>query len=295
MGAGFDAFQSKQLEDNGFCLAPEVLDSSIIDRLTELVDKRLGNADSADNADLSRDFQHGSLHTLTLDDDPLPAILTSPAMRHTFRRLGFSDPRWISAYVVTKPPGSPGLGWHQDWWAWGHPRSYIRQPTQIFCLIYLVPTTPENGCLRVLPGSHLKRHYLHDVLPEPHTLDAESEVAESISHKMIPGELDIMARPGDLVIGDVRVIHATHPNWTSSRRTAIDLLFAPHFKSLPDDFKAHYVQQFCLPPAGWWNEPGNPLLTSPLRHLLPTYSGAAAKPIEFRRRPCWPDDHPVSM
>ena len=29
-------------------------------------------------------------------------------------------------------------------------------------MYYLVDTTPENGCLRVLAGSHLKRHPVHD-------------------------------------------------------------------------------------------------------------------------------------
>jgi hypothetical protein len=288
MYAELDDGLSAELDGNGFCLLPGALDSSIIERLRKLADNRLANADKDH---LSRYSHHGSLLPLTLDDDPIPAILTSSVLHETFRRLGFSDPRWISGYVIAKPPRSPGLWWHQDWWAWGHPRSYVRQPTQIFCMIYLEPTTRENGCLRVLPGTHLKRHHLHDVLPEPHTLEIETQPAGSVSHEAVPGEIDITARPGDLVIGDVRVIHATHPNQTSSQRTAIDLLFIPHFKTLPEEFKAHYVRQICLPPAGWWDEPDNPLLADPLRHILPTYSGPEAKPVEFCRRPRWPDDH----
>ena len=278
---------SKELDENGFCLVPHALEPAVVERLRELAENRL---DTADEGHLSRYAHHGSLLPLTLDDAPIPDILTSSVLHDTFRRLGFSDPRWISGYIIAKPPGSPGLWWHQDWWAWGHPRSYIRRPTQIFCMIYLEPTTPENGCLRVLPATHLRRHLLHDVLPEPHTLEIERQPADSPSHEPVPGEIDIAARPGDLVIGDVRVIHATHPNHTNSRRTAIDLLFIPHFNSLPDEFKAHYVRQICLPRAGWWDEPGHPLLTSPLRRVLPIYRGPEVKPIEFCRRPRWPSD-----
>jgi hypothetical protein len=287
MAVEFEDGLAAQLDGNGFCLVRDALGSSAIERLQKLADDRLANADKDH---LSRYSHHGSLLPLTLEDDPIPAVITSSAMRDTFRRLGFSDPRWMSGYVIDKPAGSPGLWWHQDWWAWGHPRSYIRQPTQIFCMIYLSPTTRANGCLRVLPETHIQRHHLHDALPEPHTLDIEHQPDGSISHHAVPGEVDITARPGDLVIGDVRVIHATHPNRTSSRRSAIDLLFIPHFDSLPNEFKAHYVQQICLPPAGWWDEPDNPLLTSPLRHVLPTYSGPDVKSVEFCRRPRWPDD-----
>ena len=35
---------------------------------------------------------------------------------------------------------------------------------QLFLMVYLVDTTPANGCLRVLPGSHLRKIPLDDEL-----------------------------------------------------------------------------------------------------------------------------------
>lgn len=287
MGAQFNPGLSVELDENGFCLIPGALGPSAIERFKALARRRLA---AADEAHLGRYAHHGSLLPLTIDDDPVPEILTSPVLQRTFSRLGFTDPRWISGYVIAKPPQSPGLWWHQDWWAWGHPRSYVRQPTQIFCMIYLEPTTPENGCLRVISGTHLKRHRLHDILLEPHTEEIEAEGPDSICHQVMSDEIDIVAAPGDLVIGDARVIHATHANTTGSMRTAIDLLFIPHYDSLPDEFKAHYIHQICLPKAGWWEDPANPLCRSPLGGLLPTWSGTEVEQIEFCRRPWWPGD-----
>lgn len=283
---------SSQFAVDGFCLAPGVLEPPILDRLRELAVRRLG---VGEGAHFSRYAHHGSLLPLTLDDDPIPELLLHPGIHDVFGQLSFTDPRWLSGYVIAKPPGSPGLWWHQDWWAWGHPRSYVEQATQIFCMLYLEPTSRENGCLRVLPGTHRQRHFLHDALPEPHTVEIEAEAPDTLSHQPVLGELDIVANPGDLVIGDVRVIHATHPNTTAAFRTAIDLLFIPHFESLPDGFKAHYIHQICLPKAGWWQDPDHPLLRSPLRRVLPTYTGPEPEePVEFCRRPRWPAHWPVA-
>ncbi|WP_181871053.1 phytanoyl-CoA dioxygenase family protein [Sphaerisporangium album] len=276
---------AKELEENGFCLVPKALDSTVIERLAELAAKRLA---VAEGEHLSRYAHHGSLLPLTIEDHPVPEILTSDVLRGTFAALGFTDPRWISGYVIAKPPRSPGLWWHQDWWAWGHPRTYVRQPTQIFIMIYLEPTSRRNGCLRVIPGTHLKRHRLHDVLETPHTVEIEAAAHDSVNHREVDGEIDIEASPGDLVIGDVRVIHATHSNETDAMRTAIDLLFIPHFGTLPDEFKAHYINQICLPPAGWWEDPGHPLQGTAVGAMLPTYSGPEVGPVEFCRRPRWP-------
>jgi ectoine hydroxylase-related dioxygenase (phytanoyl-CoA dioxygenase family) len=278
---------STQLAANGFCLVPAALEMSIIERLKTLAARRLA---SAADEHLSRYAHHGSLIPLTIEDDPIAELLSSAKVRETFRRLGFTDPRWISGYVISKPPKSPGLWWHQDWWGWGHPLSYISRPTQIFCMIYLEPTSRANGCLRVLPRTHMERHHLHDALPEPHTVEIEAEPPDSPAHQPVPGELDIVAEPGDLVIGDVRVIHATHPNHTDSPRIAIDLLFAPHFATLPDEFKAYYVRQMCLPPAGWWDDPDHPLNNSPVRQMLPIYRGSDPGHVEFCRRPRWPEN-----
>ena len=34
------------------------------------------------------------------------------------KTLGLSDLRYMSGYIISKPPGSPSLGWHQDAWYW---------------------------------------------------------------------------------------------------------------------------------------------------------------------------------
>lgn len=274
-----------QLSRDGFCLVPGVLGRTELAGLAELARRKL---DAEQPEHFARFSHHGSLIPVRYDDPELVAVLVSADVRAAFADLGMTDPKWINGYVIAKPPRSPGLWWHQDWWAWGTPRTYVPEATQLFCMIYLQPTTPENGCLRTIAGSHRTRHPLHD-LPEPHTLEIEAQPAASPSHQPWPGEVDVCAQPGDLVIGDVRVIHATHPNTTDSWRTAVDLLLVPHFADLPAEFRAHYTNQFCQPPVGWWEDPDHPLSGTPLGELLPTYDGPGRdRMMDYSRKPVWP-------
>ena len=70
------------------------------------------------------------------------------------------SPKFWSGFVISKPPHSPPLYWHHDGVLWEHPISYTNQPQQYFLMYYLVDTNVHNGCLRLIPGSHLKRQPL---------------------------------------------------------------------------------------------------------------------------------------
>ena len=103
---------------------------------------------------------------------------------------------------------------------------------------YLVDTTRENGCLRVIPGSHRTRHRLHDILPDAH--GEELQALEDLSHPAFADyadAVDVLLGAGDLLIADARLLHAAWPNRSDRRRT---LLLAWH-------------DAFSFPePPSWW-------------------------------------------
>ena len=85
-------------------------------------------------------------------------------------------------------------------------------------MYYLTDTTPENGCLRALPGTHRSQHRLHAELGLAHSDDvrsgdteeeAQARVAASPAHATQPGEVHLSVNAGDVVIGDARVLHGT--------------------------------------------------------------------------------------
>ena len=84
---------------------------------------------------------------------------------------------------------------------WDHPISYTDRPQQYFLMYYLVDTNRDNGCLRVIPGSHRKRHPLHDLPRQAHQSD-EVGTAANLEHPALqpaPGEADVPVHAGDVV------------------------------------------------------------------------------------------------
>src|SRR5690606_33776151 len=125
-------------------------------------------------------------------------------------------------YIISKPPHSPRLFWHYDWFAWEDPRSYEPIPPQVFLMYYLSDTTPMNGCLRVIPGSHREHNPLHDLIDAPHSQTlAQGDHLNSVEFSNRPDEMDVPIKAGDLLLGDARLLHASHANETDERRTLL--------------------------------------------------------------------------
>jgi ectoine hydroxylase-related dioxygenase (phytanoyl-CoA dioxygenase family) len=92
---------------------------------------------------------------LRWDDFIVAEILRSKTHVQQIRdALAAPDLKWISGYISTKAPQSPALWWHQDWWCWDHPISFVPAAPQVAVLCYLTDTNERNGALRVLSGSH---------------------------------------------------------------------------------------------------------------------------------------------
>ena len=162
----------RALIEDGYCVIPQVLDGGILDRVRTLAARGLADAAPAHRA---RNRSQGSL-VLVADYPAFGELVAYPRTLEIFAGLGFGDPRFSSGYIISKPPGGPPLFWHQDWWGWDDPLSYTDAVAQVFLFYYLTDTTRENGCLRVVPGSHRRRHQLHDA-PAAHD-DALARVTD---------------------------------------------------------------------------------------------------------------------
>lgn len=153
----------------------------------------------------------GSL--VNFGDQPEFAHLISHAeILQLLQALDFNDIRWLAGYLISKPAKSPALFWHQDWRGWDHRMSY---QTGIFgpgVMIYLTDTGKENGCLRVIPGSHRCRHPLHD-LPKAHekTLSTFAQPGD-VAYQSDASEVAVSVKLGDVVLMDPRLLHGAYAN-----------------------------------------------------------------------------------
>lgn len=235
------------LDVNGYTVVPDVLDDALLARARkEFSPDKMAEA-PAEN--------YGSAGAFIVSDyrnEAAIELLTYPKMHDTLKKLGFAAVKLHNFYVSTKPPGSAALPWHSD--LFYHYEQ--AEPAELFLIQYLQDTTPQNGCLRVVPGSHRWPHEERQV-PINHGEERAGEVAVPI-------------RGGDLFIGDRRVLHATYANHSPAWRTCITIAVAPMFATLPDEVRTLIINNQTLPPAGWWRDPvAN--IDPRLRPFLPVY------------------------
>ena len=230
-----------QFDRDGFHVFRDVLDEELLDRLREASDASLAEQDEQHFAEQVATGSMILVNGPFIERYPVfaefvahPPILRAPA------RLGFPDPKFGHGRVISKPPHSPPLFWHEDGRFWNDPVSYTALPIQAFLMFYLTDTTPDNGCLRVIPGSHLKRHALHDLVPESHTHEnrqyRNTDGNPAFAH--YDDEIDVPLRAGDFVVGYGTLFHAAHANGSDARRTCLTMWYYPAFPDLPERTRA---------------------------------------------------------
>ena len=226
----------RQVRD-GYCHVPGVVPDDLIERVRAFAD---GAADGLSDEQKERTRFQGSMIRVMEHEEMLPFVFPEPG-----RALRSSSP-----------------------WG-GDPSSYTGEPVQVFLMYYLIDTNRRNGCLRVIPGSHRRRHKLHG-LPPAHGLELEAAGGHHPALQPDPDEVDVPVRAGDLVIGDARLLHSAHPNHSEQRRTVITLWFLPTYPNLPERLHAFYGSRGVRDgkPEGWsdagWRE---------LRGVLAWYDG----------------------
>ncbi len=119
--------------------------------------------------------------------------------------------------IIWKKPGDGGFDWHQDYGYWYH--NACLYPDMASCFIMLDRATKENGCLKVLKGSHKVGRIGHGISDTPEqTADMERIIELEKRHKCIY----ITAEPGDTLFFHANLLHSSEANKSNdSRRTLI--------------------------------------------------------------------------
>ena len=233
--AAWDAGAARrQLVTDGFCHVPGVLDPAALQATVEAAEAALATIDADHRAQWR---SQGSLVPVA-DHPSFAPLIAHPGFREMFERLGLRGTRFSSGYVISKPPGGPALFWHQDWWGWQHPISREDRVSQVALFLYMTDTTRQNGCLRLVPGTHRRRHPLHDLVDAHDPTLAEVKNPDDDAFASHPDEIDVPVKAGDVVVVDARLIHGAHSNRSGKERTNITLWWHPDYESLPASLQA---------------------------------------------------------
>ncbi len=230
-----------QLLSEGYCIIPNILGSAFISKLRDSTNLLIDAMTENEQTD------HRSTGSLipSIRCEACGELIGHADLHQAIEALGFSDWRYSGGYIISKPPHSPPLFWHFDWAGWDHSFSYCSTPTQLFIMVYLVDTSSHNGCLRVIPRSHIEDHPLHNLMGQAHTDEIRrASNLSAIEFQSHPDEVNVAVKAGDLVIGDSRLIHSAHANNSNVRRTVITLWFHPNYNSLPESIQGYIARLF---------------------------------------------------
>ena len=269
--------QREQLHRDGYCLFPQVLDAAWLQRLRVATQKLVAPMSAVDRA---RHRSTGSMFGFSgVEDEIWGELVLHPGLFHCMRQLGYTRVTFTDGYVISKPPRSPQLFWHYDWFTWVEPEDFWPAPQQVFAMYYLTDTSRFNGCLRVIPGSHFQHNPLHEVIGAPHTEELHRmQDAARPEFQPRPDEIDVPVQAGDLVLGDARLLHAAHANQSEQERTVVTLWYQPDFPALPEPTQRQMVEKSQTLPAMW-----NPRLRRAVQRIMAHYEGSApAHPRMYR-------------
>jgi ectoine hydroxylase-related dioxygenase (phytanoyl-CoA dioxygenase family) len=127
----------------------------------------------------------------------------------------------FSAHFFCKPAGDgKGVPWHEDAYFWRE--TIIPSSEAITVWLALDPTTVENGCMQVLPGSHSNRRRLYREHADARSVfDEALDPAEYDAAEAVP----IQLRRNGASIHAATLVHGSAPNDSPHRRCGFTMRY----------------------------------------------------------------------
>ncbi len=133
---------------------------------------------------------------------------------------------WGSSFF-SKSAGDPSfVSWHQDANYWG------LEPHEVLTAwIAFTPSRRENGCMRMVPGTHKGPAFAHrDTYDENNLLSRGQEIAVDIDES---DAVDIVLEPGEMSLHHVGIVHGSEPNSSTMPRIGYAIRFiATHVRQV---------------------------------------------------------------
>ena len=150
--------------------------------------------------------------------------LTDPRVLDVIEDFIGPDITLWSSHFIAKPGGDGKMvPWHTDGAYWGQ----VLSPMKVITLWLAVDESGrENGCMRVIPGSHR----------EMAGMDQYEAVdrATNVFHARLRPELideakvvDLELQPGECHFHDAWTVHGSNPNFSSKRRCGYTMRYMP--------------------------------------------------------------------
>jgi non-heme Fe2+,alpha-ketoglutarate-dependent halogenase len=146
-------------------------------------------------------------------------LATEPAVLDAVEEVLGPDLLVAGSLLLCKYPRDPAfVAWHQD-----NYYSNLHLTPSLSAWIALRDSTTENGCMRVVPGSHRK-----GVLPHKEKGNANNLLRQGHEIQVTVNESDAVAvvlRAGEMSLHHAAIIHGSRPNRSDTQRLGFVIRF----------------------------------------------------------------------
>jgi len=199
----------KEYEEKGYTIFRNVIDKELLEEANKHLDFL-----SRRFPDLRPEHYH---HPLIRDDAFWVRLITDDRLLDIAQLFLGSNIANFTAHYICKPPyNGQAVLWHQDGAYWN------LQPMEAITLWLAIDYSgPENGCLKMIPGSHLLPLQKLKLTEEvPNMLFSKTD------YQVNPEEsVDIILEPGDVSVHNPFIIHGSEANKSPNRRCGLDMGF----------------------------------------------------------------------
>lgn len=173
-----------------------------------------------------------------LPEDQRPESLDVPHFEHPFLFKYLADSRvldiierfigpdivlWSSHFISKRSTDGLAVPWHQDGVYWDD----RLQPMKVITLWLAVDQSGiENGCMRVVAGSHLQRRLRYEEIRKESFLFGREVVSDDIDEKAV---VNLELNEGECHFHDGFTVHASNSNTSSHRRCGYTMRYFPAY------------------------------------------------------------------
>lgn len=202
--------RQQQYVDQGYAIFRDVLDSGTVAAANEHIDWLL------DRHPHLRPDQLG--HRLARDDPFWHRLVSDDRLVDLAEGfLGHDLAVFATHYICKEPRSGRQVLWHQDGGFWP------LDPVDVITLwVALTDSRPDNGCLKVVPGSH--HHRLIDMVDATQDAVLKSELSVDVDE----GEaVAVTLEPGDVSVHHPLIFHSSAANTSDRWRRGLTIRYIP--------------------------------------------------------------------
>lgn len=135
---------------------------------------------------------------------------------------------WTSTYIIKEPHTPTHVSWHQDLTYWG-----LSGDDQVSMWLALSPANRANGCMRLVPGSHLAGRHRHRTTESASNLLFQGQTVDGVEESQAAY---CTLLPGEASFHHGWTLHSSLPNRSGERRIGLNAQYvATHIRQTKHD------------------------------------------------------------